>query len=65
MVLESSKPSPWPELHTYRLVGLVVKVSATRTEDPGLESLLPRDFTRSSHTSDLKISTPVATLPGA
>ena len=41
-----------------RLVGLVVKASASRAKDPGI-------FPGSSHTSDLKIGTPVATLPGA
>ena len=45
----------------FRHPGLVVKVSASRVEDPGLR----RDFSGSSHTSDLKIGTPVATLPGA
>ena len=30
--------------HTYRLVGLVVKASASRAEDPGYESRLRRDF---------------------
>ena len=44
------------------LDGLVVKASASRAEDPGFES---RDFSGSSHTSDAKIDTPVATLPGA
>ena len=29
-----------------RLVGLVVKASASRAEDPGLESRLRRDFFR-------------------
>ena len=48
-----------------RLAGLVVKASASETEDPGLESRLPRGFSGSSHTSDFKIGTPVATLPGA
>ena len=48
-----------------RLVGLVVKASASGAEDPGFESRLRRDFSGSSHTSDLKIGTPVATLPGA
>ena len=49
-----------------RLVGLVVKASASRAEDPRFESRLRRDFfPGSSHTSDLKIGTPVATLPGA
>ena len=38
-----------------RLVGLVVKVSASGTEDPGFKSRLHRDFSGSSHTSDLKI----------
>ena len=48
-----------------RLLGLVVKTSGSRAEDPGFESRLRRDFFGSSHTSDLKIGTPVATLPGA
>ena len=39
--------------------------SASRAEDPGLESRLRRDFSGSSHNSDLKIGTPVAILPGA
>ena len=62
---------------THRLVGLVVKPSASRAEDPGFESRLRQFFVfcfvffwrgegggggRSSHTSDLKIGTPVATL---
>ena len=50
---------------SYRLVGLVVKASALRTDDPEFDSRLRRgDFSGSSHTSDLKIGTPVATLPG-
>ena len=48
-----------------RLVGQVVKSSAPKAEGPELESGLRRDFSGSSHTSDLKIGTPVATLPGA
>ena len=47
------------------LVGLMAKVSASRAEDPGFESRLRRDFFWVDHTSDLKIGTPVATLPGA
>ena len=47
-----------------RLAGLVVKASASGVEDPGFESRLRLEFSRSSHTSDLKIGTPVATLPG-
>ena len=43
----------------------MVKVSASGVEGPEFESCLQRDFSRSSHTSDLKIGTPVATLPGA
>ena len=48
-----------------RLVGLVVKASTSRVEDPGIESRLRRDFSGSSHTNDFKIGTPVDTLPGA
>ena len=48
-----------------RLVGLVVKACASGAEGPEFESRLWQDFSRSSHTSDLKIGTPVATLPGA
>ena len=47
-----------------RLTGLVVKVSALGT-DPGFHSRLRWDFSGSSHTSDLKIVLPVATMPGA
>ena len=47
------------------LVGLVVKASASGAEDQGFESRLRRDFSGSSHTSDLKIGTPVATLSGS
>ena len=52
-----------PATCCYRLVGLVVKASASRAEDPGFESRLRRDFSGSSHTRDSKIGTPVATLP--
>ena len=48
-----------------RLVGLLVKVSSSGAEHPWFESRLHRDFPASSHTSDFKIGTPVATLPGA
>ena len=47
------------------LAVLVVKASASGAEDPGFESRLRRDFSVSSHTGDLKIGTPVVTLPGA
>ena len=52
-------------VHTHRLAGVVVKVSASGEEDPGLDSRLRRDISGSSNSSDLKIGTPVATLPGA
>ena len=54
-------------IHTtlHRLVGLVVKASASRAEDPGFESRLRRDFSGASHTNDFKIGSPVATLSGA
>ena len=44
--------------HIHCLIGLAVKASTSRAEDPGI-------FPGSSHTSDLKIGTPVATLPDA
>ena len=42
----------------------LVDASASRAEDPGFESRCARIFSGLSHTSDLKIGTPVATLPG-
>ena len=52
-------------LFSHCLVGLVVKASVWRAEDPGYDSCLCNgDFSGSSHTSDLNIETPVATLPG-
>ena len=54
-----------PTLHLHRLVGLVVKASASGAVDPGFEFRLRQDFSGSSHTSDLTIGSPVATLPGA
>ena len=55
-----------PALDIYdRLVGQVVKTSAPKAEGSEFESRLRRDFSWSSHTSDLKIGTLVATLPGA
>ena len=47
------------------LIGLVVKASASRAQDPGFESRLGWDFSGWSHTSDLTIGTPLATLTGA
>ena len=48
----------------HRLVGQVVKASTSRVEDLGFESRLLWNFSGSSHTSDFKIGTSVATLPG-
>ena len=41
------------------------KASASRAEDPGFDSRLRRDYFRGRVIGDLKIGTPVATLPGA
>ena len=50
-----TRPPRWPS----------GKASASRAADTGFDSRLCRDFSGLSHTSDLKIGTPVATLPGA
>ena len=42
--------------------GFLLQLAA---EDSGFESRLRRDFSGSSHSSDLKVGTPVTTLPGA
>ena len=42
-----------------------VKASSSGMADLGFDSRLRRDFSGSSYTADLKIGTPVATLPGA
>ena len=52
----SASPPRWPS---------VVEASALEAEGPEFESRLRRDFSGLSHTSDFKIGTPVATLPGA
>ena len=57
------RPLPFSSLD--RFVGLEVKALASKAADPGFDSRLRRgDFLGSSHTSDLKIGTPVITLPG-
>ena len=48
---------------TYHLVGLVVKASASRAEEPGFESC-DGIFSGSSLTSDLKIGTLPCQAPG-
>ena len=43
---------------------LSVVAFGSQRSDPGIEYGLRGDFSRSNHASDLKIGTPVATLPG-
>ena len=47
------------------LVGLVVKRPPREQKVPGLNPACAGIFSGSSHTSDLKIGTPVASLPSA
>ena len=47
------------------LIGLAVEASASRAADLGFHSRLCLDYSGSSHTSDLRIDTPVVTLLGA
>ena len=55
-----------PDHKADRLVGPMVKASASKAYDPGFDPRLRHgNFSVSSHTSDLKIGTPVAILPGA
>ena len=50
-------------LNAKRLVGLVVKASASRAEEPGFDSRLLRwDFSGWRHTSDLKSNALLATV---
>ena len=63
--LPQKVPQASQHLCPNRLAGLVVKASASGAKDPGFKSCLWGDFSGSSHTSDLKIGTQVATLPGA
>ena len=48
-----------------RLVGLVVRRPPRERKVPGSNPACAGIFSGSSHTSDLNIGTPVATLPGA
>ena len=48
-----------------RLLGLVVRRPPRERKVPGSNPACARIFSGSSHTSDLNIGTPVATLPGA
>ena len=47
------------------LTGLMFKASTLGEADPWFDSHWRPDFSGSSQTNDLKIGTPVATLPGA
>ena len=49
----------------YRLVGLVVRRPPRERKIPGSNPACVVNFSGSSHTSDSKIGTPVASLPGA
>ena len=49
---------------SHRLVGLVVRRPPRERKIPGSNAACAGIFSGSSHTSDLKIGTPVATLPG-
>ena len=57
------QPSQYDRLDGVVLINFMA--SASRAEDPGYKSRLQRDFSGSSHTSDSKTGTPVATLTGA
>ena len=49
----------------HRLVGLVVRRPPQERKIPGSNPVCAGSFSGSSHTSDLKIGIPMATLPGA
>ena len=58
-------PSPCGSLPSDRLVGLVVRRPPREWKIPGSNPACAGIFLGSSHTSDSKIGTTVATLPGA
>ena len=62
---ERVKKESSPLLPDHRLVGLVVRRPPRERKIPGSNPACAGIFSGSSHTSDLKIGTPVATLPGA
>ena len=68
VILPAAKLVSSPKLCIFLFMGslasLVVKASASGAEDE-FDSRLRQDFTGLSHTSNLKVGTPVATLPGA
>ena len=81
LLLHTLEPSPWKlwvtvrrSLHpltfalsalTDRLVGLAVSRPPRERKIPGSNPACDGIFSGSSHTTDLKIGTPVAILPGA
>ena len=52
-------------LATHHLIGLVIRRPPRERKIRGSNPARDGIFSRSSHTSDLEIGTPVATLPGA
>ena len=63
--LPSSQVGAWPLHCSDRLVGLVVRRPPREWKIPGSNPACSGIFSGSSHTSDIKIDTPVATLPVA
>ena len=65
----TKKQDPFIHAHSlplsHRLVGLVVRHPPREHKIPGSNPACAGIFSGSSHISDSKISTPVATLPGA
>ena len=64
LFLHLALPPPTPKKKD-RLVGLVIRCPPRERKVPGLNPACAGIFSGSSHTSDFKIGTPVATLPGA
>ena len=64
MVTSEESKYPFTTL-TNRLVGLVVRRPPRERKVPGSNPACDGIFSGSSHTCDLNIGTPVATLPGA
>ena len=60
MLLDVERPR-----NNYRLVGLVIRRPPRERKIPGSNPACAGIFSGSSHTSDSKTGTPVATLPGA
>ena len=63
--LSTPPPPPPPFVSSRRLVGLVVRRLPRERKVPSSNPARAGIFSGSSHTSDFKIGTPVATLPGA